>query len=498
MTYLRRLGDSWPSLHALLNRGLPFRSEISMQVRWPLFLLPIALFNQIFAPHPVWLVLLIVLVCIYGIGYLWVRGQAWDVGVSRSRVGALLVAGDSLREDFELQNNSHLPVLWAEFTDLSELPGYDANRVVACGGTSSYRWHTEILCGQRGVYRLGPHRLGLADPFGLFRLEIGYDYVDTVLIYPRVVYLPPIQLPHGNSGGSDRRRRPLRGAFARSPFVDEYRPGDSLRYVHWPTTAHRGRLMVKELEIEPSGDVWIVLDLNSAAHSGEGAASTLEFAIVLAASLTAELLSGRDRRAVGLLTTSGVERAIQHSADSAQLTATDSLVGDPADRAVLLPPMAGQAQLWNVLAALAPVRGSDVPLSSLLRNSRDGLGRRRTMVVITPQGATSAPNQPAVPPANLDEEWLAELVHLRAQGLDSSVILVAPAEAEAGEGGSEKRVDVAASPMQSRLAQQELPAQLFRVGAPLQTVLTFRRKRTVTRTTPSGGVVTYEVEEEVG
>ncbi|MEK7692530.1 MAG: DUF58 domain-containing protein, partial [Bdellovibrionota bacterium] len=48
-----------------------------------------------------------------------------------------------------------------------------------------------------------------------------------------------------------------------------------IRHIHWPSTAHRGELMVSEVEAEPSGDLWIVLDLNGAAHRGTGSKSTL-------------------------------------------------------------------------------------------------------------------------------------------------------------------------------------------------------------------------------
>src|SRR5690606_29025177 len=87
--------------------------------------------------------------------------------------------------------------------------------------------------------------------------------------------------------------------------VSEYRPGDSLRHVHWMSTARRGRMMVKELEIEPSGNVWVVLDLDQRVQQGSGPMGTLEHGIVVAASLAADLLSGRDQRAVGLLAYSG-------------------------------------------------------------------------------------------------------------------------------------------------------------------------------------------------
>ncbi len=458
-------GRTIPTVNELLNRGLSDSVRIRMKIWWPLLLFPLLLFSQIFAPHPVWVVFLVILGGLYGIGYVWVRSLALRVTLMRERIGTILVAGDLLREEFELRNESHFPVLWAEFVDESDLPGYTPGRVVACGPDSFYRWKTEVECSQRGVFRLGPHRLFFGEPFGLYTVEVRFSHADMVLIYPRVARLPHFELPHGNAGGVDRRRRPLPGTVP-SASITDYRPGDSLRHIHWRTTAHRGRLTVKELEIEPSGDVWIVLDLNREVHRGTGRAGTLEYAIIVAASLAAELLSGSERRAVGLLAmsggavavtdqdnelldrTGGLDRQQRLSPVPANdLSAAASETGTP----VLLTPQPGQAQLWQILAALAPVRASDVSLADLLFSNREVLGRRRTLVVITPQTSSqtlgSMNEQLAMDGAMADvsavpeladgrhtNNWLAELLHLQTTGLASSVLIIAPPiEEEAGK-----------------------------------------------------------------
>jgi hypothetical protein len=282
--------------------------------------------------------------------------------------------------------------------------------------------------------------------------------------------------------------------------------------------------MVKELEIEPSGDVWIVLDLNGAAHSGENESSTLEYSITVAASLAAELLSGGERRAVGLLTVAGAQRAPPPwPGAGGSLPENSESFG--AQEAVIVPPQSGQAQLWTILAALAPVHASHVDLAELLRSSRGTLGRRRTLVVITPQvrfepaSSVLAPNRAVTangevaadsvsgpqggPPdaASLfweqpskEANWVGELLHLQASGLDSSVLLVEPGQPDGGMPAT----DGAAETLRGLLARHEIPAQVLEAGTPLRSLLTFRRTRKVIRTTPTGGVVTYEVEEEVG
>lgn len=452
-------------MRRLLNRGLPEQSRIDLRIGWPLLLLPIVLLNQIFAPHPVWVVLSVTLAGLYALGYLWVRSLGPALDVARARVSTILVAGDLLQEEFELRNLSRLPVLWAEFVDQSDLPGYEAGRVIACGALSSYRWRAEVECKQRGVFRLGPHRLHLQDPLGLFDLQVDFPHHDVVLIYPRVVELPRLALPHGNTQGSDRRRRPLRGVQP-AATVTEYRPGDSLRHIHWRTSAHRGRLMVKELETEPSGDVWVVLDLCDRVHSGSGPSSTLETSIILAASLAAELLAGREQRAVGLL-----------------VAGSEAASGET--QPWLISPLPGQAQLWQMMAALARIDAGNVPLADLLSSNGPALGRRGSLIVITPQVDIGQAG-----------DWPAQLLHLKGLGLESSAVLVSPASGEPG--ADEEALRARLGTTQALLARVEIPSAVVEAGSPLRSVLRFRRKRTVIRSTPTGGVVTYEVEEEVG
>ena len=455
-------------IERFLNRGLPQHVHISLNLFWPLTLLPFLILGQLFTPHPVWITLLITLLGIYALGYLWVRGQATEVDLERSREGTILVAGDTLAEELTLQNSGRLPVLWAEFRDESDLPGYNPSQIVAAPALSNYRWRVTAECRQRGVFRIGPSQLLLADPFGFFSLQIDFTDSESLLIYPRIVQLPQFAMPHGSASGGDRMRRPLQGAVP-SASIRDYRYGDSLRYIHWPSTAHRGNLAVKELELEPSGDVWIVLDLDESVHYGEGEENTLEFSIVVAASLTAELLSGGERRAVGLLTVSGPQNAEQDA--------------NTAARALMVPPQRGQAQLWRIMAALAPARATDLPLADLLHSSAEVLGHRRTVIVVTPSYVPDEKSE-----TRGARDWTAELLQLQAAGLTSSVLLVVPA-------GSEP---TGVGPLRQVLAGLEIPVQVMAIGSHLPPLLTYRRTRTEIRSTPSGGAITVVVEEEVG
>ena len=302
------------ALDRFLNRDLPAGWRIELRSVWPFLFVPLLLFMQLLGPSPIWIALLVSLVGLYAISYAWVRNQIGQVHFERRREGAMLVVGDALQERFFVRNESSLPLHWLEFADRSRLPGYNPRQVVSCGGGSSYQWRAEAHCTQRGVFRLGPHTLRTADPFGLFSLEISDARSESLLVYPRVAHIPQLELPRGNLSGQDRRRRAYSGS-ERSQAVRAYRPGDSLRYVHWPISARQGELVVTDVETEPSGDLWIVLDVNRAVQSGEAESNTLETGVVLAASAAAEFLSGGERRSVGLLAATAADAIFEQTSD---------------------------------------------------------------------------------------------------------------------------------------------------------------------------------------
>ena len=93
--------------------------------------------------------------------------------------------------------------------------------VTAGGG---YHWWRQVECAQRGVFHLGPYELQLGDPLGFFLAEVRYPDSDSLLIYPRVVQLPQIDLPRGSAGGTAPRRRPLLGVQP-AASVRDYRAG---------------------------------------------------------------------------------------------------------------------------------------------------------------------------------------------------------------------------------------------------------------------------------
>jgi uncharacterized protein (DUF58 family) len=112
----------------------------------------------------------------------------------------------------------------------------------------------------RGRYPFEDTRAVIEDPFGLARGEVVLRERAALLVHPRVVELDGLFSDGAGTSFGGRRLLLRRSAGFDVHSVRDYEHGDSLRRVHWPSTARRGELMVKELEDSPREEVAVVLD----------------------------------------------------------------------------------------------------------------------------------------------------------------------------------------------------------------------------------------------
>jgi uncharacterized protein (DUF58 family) len=166
----------------------------------------------------------------------------------------------------------------------------------------SYRLHDL----PRGRHAFAPVRLSIADPFGLAEAGFALDERQALVVYPRLTELERLFFDGGAGPEHGRRlllRRPV-GFELHS--VRDYQQGESLRRVHWPSTARRGALMVKELEDSPRDEVAVLLDGDPSAVVGSPPDSSFDTAVRVAGSILLAQVR-RGRRCLLALNTAGRE-----------------------------------------------------------------------------------------------------------------------------------------------------------------------------------------------
>ena len=319
-----------------------------------------------------WLGLLIV-------SFLWSRTALRGVTVRRRPAGSRSQVGRPFEEAVNLSNRSRIPKLWVELRDQSELPNHRASIVMV--GIGAGRERSQLVrtyCTQRGRFRLGPARLHAGDPFGLFPVTREVPETHQLVVLPLVTPLPAFPLPSGRLPGGTAVTEPTHQITPNAAGVRDYLPGDGFNRIHWMSTARRRRLIVKEFELDPLGDVWIVLDTSARAQAQrplEAQArpespflpsrislppSSLEYGVACAASLVHHFL--RQDRSVGLLAYDRLRQSIQ--------------------------PDRGAPQLIRALETLAVLDGAgDTAVEDVLRIEDTHLTRGSMVLVITPSTA---------------------------------------------------------------------------------------------------------------
>ncbi|MCS7062006.1 MAG: DUF58 domain-containing protein [Anaerolineae bacterium] len=342
---------------------------------------------QLINPWQGWMILLVGLGGAWLIAWLWARALAHGLLFRREMRYGWAQVGDRLEERFTLQNTAFAPALWVEVIDHTALPEYQAGRVTGVDSRSQTQWRTQSVCTRRGVFTLGPTTLRSGDVFGIYSVTVESSSSTTLMVLPPIIPLPHIEVAPGGRAGEGRPRTNAPEQTVSAATVREYSPGDSLRHIHWLTTARRGSFFVRLFDNTPAGHWWIILDMDRAAHVGQGQDSTEEHAITLAASLAdAGLRAGHS---VGLIAFG--------------------------DELVWLPPRNGDPQRWSVLRALALLKPGSVKLEELLERVRPTIGLSSSVIIITPAIAPVGKASPG---------WLARLLMLRRRGIVPTVLLL--------------------------------------------------------------------------
>ena len=315
------------------------------------------------------------------LGWVWAYFSIRGLNLLREARVLRQQVGEVFEERFRISNRFGFVRLWVEIRDDSQLPGKAGSRVLSLIGPRqqrSYIAYTQL--NRRGSFHLGPTLLISGDPFGLFMNIKSFDGQHELVVLPYVVELSTFPSPIGMFPGGRAIRRRAAEVTPQASGVRDYAPGDSLRRIHWPTSARRDRLMTKEFDQDPQADVWIFLDAFAPAHFHEEKdevpstqrvdqlwlwqrkvdvklpADTFEYAVSTAGSLANYYI--KQGRTVGVACAGDVMTVI------------------PAER--------GERQLNKILETLTFLNSDgDLPLVGLVEAQAPSLPRASTVVLIT-------------------------------------------------------------------------------------------------------------------
>jgi uncharacterized protein (DUF58 family) len=314
--------------------------------------------------------------------YVWARIHIGGLQVSVERTNDRLQVGQQAEARVRLRSRSMWTKIWLELEDETDMPGAPAQTVVTIPARSIRNWKISMRCGRRGVYTAGPVKVTTGDPFGLFRFSRRFGEKQPLIVLPQAEELPYFWAPAAQLPGEGVIRRPTHYVTPNASGVREYHPGDSYNRIHWKSTARLGRLMVKTFEMDPTSNIWVLVDMHEGVQQGSGDESTEEYAVRIATSIAYKYL--QVNRMLGLMSN--------------------------ANEPVLLEPTRGGHQYSRILEALATIRATgSQPIAEVLQEESRLFSRHTTLIVITPSP---------------QEEWVVALEQLVRQGTRAAVVLL--------------------------------------------------------------------------
>src|SRR6267154_6635409 len=258
---------------------------------WQVILLIIVLaFLAVSSGWRVLYLLVYVLLTLFILSWFWTRYSLRKMVFRRTASVGRVQVGEIFEERLMLDNISVMPKLWVQIADSSTLPGHRAGYVASMGGRKRATWRARTVCKQRGRFQLGPITATSGDPFGLFHRRIALTQPRDLLVLPRVLPISNFVLFTGGLPGRGRSSRRALHPTTNVTTIRDYTVGDALNRIHWRSTAHYNKWMVKEFDLDPAMDGWIFLDLNESVQAGEGEDSTVEYGVTIAATIATYLL----------------------------------------------------------------------------------------------------------------------------------------------------------------------------------------------------------------
>ncbi len=216
----------------------------------------------------------------------------YRLGLVRSVTPSQVQAGQQTRVQLDLTNDGRMPTGLLLLED--QVPYVLGTRPRFVVDRMGPKWKRSvgyvIRSDVRGKYFIGPMTVRLSDPFGLVELNRAFTSTTSLVVTPRVFQLPAIPLSGAWTGSGDNRPRAFASGSAEDVTVREYRRGDDLRRVHWRSSAHAGELMVRREEQPWQSRATLFLDNRRSSHRGSGAASSMEHAVTIAASIAVHLV----------------------------------------------------------------------------------------------------------------------------------------------------------------------------------------------------------------
>ena len=175
-----------------------------------------------------------------------------------------VVAGEEVKIKYSISNPLPFSFSWLELENeiAYRLAGKREEKLIfPLAPKSSLRGEVTAICRRRGHYEVGTLELKIKDVLNIFTLTKTITEPIMLKVFPQITTLTNFKIKASQQIGDLLVRDPLFQDISEVSDIRQYQTGDSTKKMHWPASARKDELMIKNYE--QKGDTQILLLLDS-------------------------------------------------------------------------------------------------------------------------------------------------------------------------------------------------------------------------------------------
>jgi uncharacterized protein (DUF58 family) len=377
----------------------------------PLIILIVALTSEYLLLERLFILVMSLLV----LSHLIARSGLWGLKGRLIQPSRYQQAGKAFLNEAAIENTNILPKSFLRLKINTNVHNSEKPTIlINLAADSTLWWRLPFTFPCRGIYKIGP----------LIAQSNELDDEKEVLVCPSTIELPLFSLSPQQETNNFLNKRILSGSGTLIAGVRDYVIGDSMKRIHWPSSAHKGKLIVKEYDSEVNEKIWIFLDLDKNQQFGKGVETSEEYSIIIAASIFKKFSEAGQQ--VGLIA--------------------------QGDQYFYHPPRTGSLNTLRVMESMGMMKADGrIPLSRIINRAYEQLDQNSTAVIIT---------------ACVNDDLVESLIRIRRRGLKVTAILL-----DSLSFGGQFSADQSAKSLRS----VDIPTHIVKKGADLGETLNSRR-----------------------
>jgi uncharacterized protein (DUF58 family) len=303
--------------------------------------------------------------------------------------------GDEVSVDLTVANPSRRPRLSISIRDpfVAETNLF----LPSLGACTRVTLSTRRVATRRGAVEGGPVVVSSSAPFGVAEVRRTVPAAGRTVVFPRIVPVGALRLLGDAATDADDDIPRGRGPGREFHGIREYQVGDSLRHVHWPSSARHGGLVVREFERERPARMTIVVDTAADTAIPADGETVLDRCCSVAASVALEAL----RLGHGLTVAAAEDGRLTTVEDADRLEALTLLAGLRAPGGMTLAQSLAATPVAPTMLVVFPTWWSNA--ATELAPAIERLAASNARVAAVAVEVAPSRVQPALPEPEVDE-----------------------------------------------------------------------------------------------